>query len=107
MPLGLVVALATAVAVRDPHESGSWGLCPTYALLGVYCPGCGSLRGLHDLTQGSIAESIGHNALLIPGILFLLLAAFKRPGSRWATVWLVVFVVFTAARNIPGSVLAP
>ena len=106
-PLGFVVALAVAAAVRDPHESGSWGLCPTYALLGVYCPGCGSLRGLHDLTQGNVVESVGHNALLIPGILFLLFAAVKRPGSRWATIWLVAFVVFTAARNIPGSVLAP
>ncbi len=107
LPLGLVVALATAVAVRDPHASGSWALCPTNALLGIYCPGCGSLRGLHDLTQGRIIESVGHNALLIPGILFLLFAAFRRPGSRWATVWLVAFVMFFVVRNIPGSVFAP
>ena len=36
------------------------------ALLGVQCPGCGSLRGVHDLATGQVAEAVGHNALLVP-----------------------------------------
>jgi len=106
VPLSLVVALAVAVSVWDPHQSGSWAVCPTRALLGVDCPGCGSLRGLHDLVHGNVAESIGHNALLIPGILFLVYAVFRRPGSRWAVAWGIAFAVFTIARNLPGSPLA-
>ena len=54
----------------------------------------------------NLAESIGHNALLIPGILFLVYAIFRRPGSRWAIAWGAVFVVFTVLRNLPGSPLA-
>lgn len=106
MPLGLVLALAVAVSIRDPHRSGSWAVCPTQALLGLDCPGCGSLRGLHDLARGNVTEAVGHNLLLIPGVLFLLYAVFKRPGSRWALIWGVAFVVFTVARNLPGSPLA-
>lgn len=106
VPLGIVLAITVAVAVRDPHQPGSWLVCPTRALFGVDCPGCGSMRGLHDLAHGHIAESIGHNALLIPGILFLVYAVFRRPGSRWAIAWGVVFAVFTILRNLPGSPLA-
>jgi len=105
-PLGVVAALLVAVTIRDPHQSGSWLVCPTRALLGVDCPGCGSLRGLHDLGQGDIGAAMGHNILLIPGILFFVYAVFRRPGSRWAVVWGVAFVLFTIVRNLPGSPLA-
>lgn len=105
-PLAVVLALTAAVALRDPHRAGSWAVCPTHALLGIDCPGCGSLRGLNDLAHGRVSESIGHNALLIPGVLFLAYAALRRPGSRWAVAWGVAFTVFVVLRNLPGSPLA-
>lgn len=40
-----------ALAVRSPHEPGSWGLCPLYALTGLFCPACGVLRATHDLAH--------------------------------------------------------
>lgn len=107
LPLAVLLVAGVAVALRDPHQHGSWGVCPTYALFGVYCPGCGSLRGLHDLQAGRVAESVGHNALIIPAILFLAWTVFRRPGRTWSYVWLGLFLVFTVARNIPGSPLAP
>lgn len=106
VPLVIVLALTVAVSVRDPHAPGSWLVCPSRALFGLDCPGCGSMRGLHDLAHGNLAESVGHNALLIPGILFLVYAIFRRPGSRWAIAWGAMFVVFTVLRNLPGSPLA-
>lgn len=105
-PLAVVLTMAIAVSVRDPHQSGMWPACPTHALLGIDCPGCGSMRALHDLTHGHVAESIGHNALLIPGLLFLAYAAVRRPGSRWAIAWGIAFAVFVVLRNLPGSPLA-
>lgn len=107
LPLTALLAMTVAVTVRDPHQGGSWGVCPTYAIFGVYCPGCGSLRGLHDLAAGQVSESVGHNALLIPAIAFLLVAAFRRPGRLWSWFWLVLFLGFTVLRNLPGSPLAP
>lgn len=106
-PVLAVAALGALVSVRDPHVPGAWAVCPTYAALGVFCPGCGSLRALHDLVAGRFAESVGHNALVVPGLAFLLYAAFRRPGSRWGWLWLAVFGLFTLARNLPGSPLAP
>ena len=81
--LALVAALA-AVCVRDPHRPGSWAACPTWALFGVACPGCGSLRALHDIGQGRWLESIGHNRLVLPGIAVataVLLLRSPLPGS--------------------------
>ena len=48
--LGLGVALVAAV---DPHTSGRYPTCPFHAVTGLWCPGCGGLRAVHDLTHGS------------------------------------------------------
>jgi hypothetical protein len=107
-PLVFMISAAGLVTVRDPHVHGSWGVCPTYAILGVYCPGCGTLRGLHDLAAGQVSEAVGHNALLLPMVLFSIYAAVKGSVPYESSyVWLVVVVIFTALRNLPGSPLAP
>ncbi|HEY0229106.1 MAG TPA: DUF2752 domain-containing protein, partial [Mycobacterium sp.] len=53
----LVVASTTAACVAiwigdptTPH--GPLPVCPTEALLGIDCPGCGSLRMLYSLMHG-------------------------------------------------------
>ena len=51
---GLVAGLTLALHFRDPHASGSWGFCPWLALTGHYCPGCGGLRAVNDLTNGDV-----------------------------------------------------
>ena len=43
---------------RDPHASGSWGFCPWLALTGLYCPGCGGLRAVNDLTNGDLLGAL-------------------------------------------------
>lgn len=117
------LALTTlALHVRDPHQQGSWGLCPS-AALGVYCPGCGGLRAVNDLTNGDVAAAASSNLLLIA----LLPVAVVLLG-RWAyDSWTgrartlderrvrpvlialgVVALAFTVLRNLPaGSWLAP
>ena len=62
---------------------------------------------MHDLVHGDVVEAVGHNALLIPAIVFVLWASVRTPGARWSRLWLVAIVVFTVARNLPGSPLAP
>ncbi|MSO26662.1 MAG: DUF2752 domain-containing protein [Candidatus Nanopelagicales bacterium] len=49
----------------DPNEPGHYPLCPTRAVLGIDCPGCGLLRGTHDLLHGDVAGAIDNNALLV------------------------------------------
>jgi hypothetical protein len=123
-PVATVAGLAAttvALHLRDPHASGSWGYCPT-ALLGLYCPGCGALRAVNDLTNGDLAAAASSNVLLLlamPVAVFVLsrwtVDAWhgRRRGRTALSSWPVLAVgialatVFTVARNLPGSWLAP
>lgn len=117
-----LAAATLALHVRDPHVQHSWGVCPLYALTGIYCPGCGGLRAVNDLSNGHVGAAASSNLLFVvsvPVIVFLLgrWAWLSWQGSDGAVVpalsrrttiaVLVVAVVFTVARNLPGSWLAP
>jgi drug/metabolite transporter (DMT)-like permease len=119
---GGVAAAALALHLRDPHVTHSWGFCPLYAATGVYCPGCGSLRAVNDLTNGHLGAAASSNLLLvalIPVVAVLFgrwtLAswrgddvAFAPRLPRWVTIGMIAVVgVFWVARNLPGSWLAP
>jgi Protein of unknown function (DUF2752) len=113
--LGAVAAATAYVWAVDPHEPGHYPVCPTYALSGIYCPGCGMLRATHALLHLDLAGSVSRNPLAIPlfvGVVALYVVwvrASWRGRSlgwdppRWLPVALAVaFVAFTAARNVPG-----
>ena len=119
--VGRLAALAgTAVAtvyvgLVDPARGGAYPLCPSRLLLGLDCPACGGLRGLHDLLHGRLAEALGHNLLLpawlaVLGValgLWLLPPVARRPARALVVpprVGLVaggVLAAFTVARNVP------
>ena len=40
-------------------------LCPFHAATGLYCPLCGSLRGVGDLAHGHVMAALGSNLLLV------------------------------------------
>jgi hypothetical protein len=117
--VGLAVVTATAVlAVRSPYGSGSYGVCPLLAVTGLWCPFCGGLRAVHELTQADLAGAWAMNPLVVLGVPVLvlawgawLLAALGRQVPRsTAASWpawalLGVAVVFGVARNVPA--LAP
>lgn len=117
------LSLATlALRLRDPHEQGSWGFCPS-AALGWWCPGCGGLRAVNDLTHGQVVEGASSNLLLVALLPFAVAALFLWSIDRWrgrrprlnstqisvlAAVGLVVALAFSLVRNLPaGSWLAP
>lgn len=109
------LALTAYVAAVDPNQPGHFPVCPTYALTGIYCPGCGMLRATHDLTHGDLAGAMQRNPLapfLLLGLvgLFAIWVVARWTGRpvRWTpgrwTPWLLVggFLLFTVARNVPG-----
>jgi hypothetical protein len=66
MAVGGAALLGVAyLGAVDPNEPGHYPLCPTQALLGVDCPGCGGLRCVHALTRGDIVGALDHNALAV------------------------------------------
>lgn len=127
--LGVLGGAAALTWLRDPHVPGNLGTCPSLLLFGVYCPGCGSLRAIHDLTHGDLGAAFGHNVLVVPALLFVVGWAVWAIRPRWLAggldqiaqwwrqsalarlplVWglVVVLVAFTVLRNLPGSALAP
>lgn len=120
--LGGLAAAALALHLRDPHESGSWGRCPS-AALGFWCPGCGGLRAVHDLTDGRLADAASSNLLLVvllpvAAVVYLVWVAHRWRGETGPAdprllaggtrVLVVAAVGFAVARNLPaGAWLAP
>jgi hypothetical protein len=118
LTIGGLAAATVALHYRDPHESGSWGYCPS-AALGFGCPGCGGLRAVNDLTRGDVAAAVSSNLLLVllmpVAVVGLLVWTSDRgrgtrtrvpPAATWALV--VAAGVFTLLRNTPaGTWLAP
>jgi hypothetical protein len=119
---GGVAATTLALRLRDPHVSHSWGVCPLYYATGIYCPGCGSLRAVNDLTHGHLAAAASSNLLLVAlipvlGLLWARWTLVSWQGydahlvprvPRTLTIGLLVLVAaFVVARNLPGSWLAP
>ena len=119
---GIILAGVGAVSllIRDPHRAHTWGACPFHSVTGYACPGCGSMRGLRDLLTGHPVEAVGHNLLLIPALVWLVwwwIRATAEAGghhvggppssAKFCYALLVILAVFTVARNLPGSPLAP
>jgi len=101
------------IALVDPNESGRYPTCPTKALLGMDCPVCGTLRGLHSLSRGRVGQALDHNALLAVAVPFGLFMwgrwvrhALGRPMAplvlpRWLVPSAVVVgIAFTVVRNL-------
>jgi hypothetical protein len=116
--VGLAVAVVAAV---DPHTSGRYPTCPWHAMTGTWCPGCGGLRAVHDLTHGHLVIAMHENVLVVllaPSLLlWWLVVRLRRGGKRperlvlsaRGTVLIAgLLVVFAVVRNLAiGAALAP
>src|SRR5512142_2112767 len=116
----LVVAASTtlmcaAIWVGDPTTpNGPLPVCPTKALLGIDCPGCGSLRMLYSLMHGNVAAAARFNALGLVALVLLVWAygawTYGRVTGRRVKGWqhqrwaamatLLLVAVWFVVRNI-------
>lgn len=115
---GAAVAGLAWVAVSDPNQPGHFPTCPSLALFGVYCPGCGTLRALHALVHWRPVEAFWLNpalALALPYLAWSWLAWVLRvlevrPRRLLAPPWvlwtlLAALLAYWVLRNVPA--LAP
>jgi len=114
-------AVLALVALVDPNEPGHYPTCPFLALTGHWCPGCGTLRSMHAVTQGDVADAAGFNLLALASLPVLAVIWLRWARRSWLgaprarelpTKWLWVLVVlavgFGVVRNLPfGAALAP
>ncbi|MBY8876622.1 DUF2752 domain-containing protein [Streptomyces sp. PLK6-54] len=119
--LGGVGAAFGYVAAVDPNSPGHYPVCPLLHYTGLYCPGCGGLRGAYALAHGHLGTALECNAPAVAGYAVFavvwtawLVAALRgRPfepaltrAHRWA-FW-TLLIGFGVVRNLPfGAALAP
>ncbi|MGA9041207.1 MAG: DUF2752 domain-containing protein [Terriglobales bacterium] len=115
--LGVILATLGIAALRifDPATAGVFPPCLVHALTGWYCPGCGSLRALHQLLHGNVGNAFALNPLAVLALPFLAYGAASYasfviwgrylPRIFLPAVWIralcVAIVVFGIVRNIP------
>src|ERR1700739_1663411 len=108
--------VCAAVWLDDPTTPGGpLPVCPTKALLGIDCPGCGSARMLYSLMHGNLVAAARVNALGLVALVLLVWAylawTYGRvtgrrirgwQHQRWsAMVTLSLVVAWFVVRNIP------
>ena len=117
---GALILMAAAVLyVLDPREPGNYPVCPFLGLTGYHCPGCGTLRALHQLLYGNPMSALGYNLVTVLSLPFLgyafvvgALRAFRMPAPvslfiNSKLIWGLFFgiVTFWVLRNIPVETL--
>ena len=115
---GMFAAVAAGLAmlrVFDPATSGIFPPCPVHYLTGWYCPGCGSLRAIHQLLHGSLRAAWALNPLtvvLLPFLTYGLVsfALFEIRGrglpqplvrAVWIRALCAAIILFGIVRNLP------
>ena len=104
-----------ALAVADPTTPGGpTPVCPTKALLGITCPGCGTARMLYSLTHFDLTGAIRYNAIALVAVVLLAWAwvvwMARTMGTRlpsWTSwkwlphVTIAVLAIWTVVRLLP------
>jgi hypothetical protein len=117
--IGLSALAAGILFCFDPNSHGFYPICLFHRTTGLLCPGCGSLRALHQLMHGHLSAAFHFNPLLIVALPLVLyfgaLYALRtlrhdpvRPSFSAKWVWLFVGIglAFGVWRNLPGSPFA-
>jgi Protein of unknown function (DUF2752) len=118
---GIIVGM---LFVFDPATTAMFPPCPVRYLTGWYCPGCGSLRAMHQLMHGNLHAAWAMNPLTVIFLPFVAyglvshvlleirgraLPQFFIPASYIRALGVIV-ILFAIARNLPlypFNLLAP
>jgi hypothetical protein len=118
---GIVTMTATALLYLwrfNPATAGTsyYPSCPFHTLTGLNCPGCGTLRGLHQLMHGHLLTALNYNVLTVLMLPYFGYALFSyafvavrgrglrqpfiKPVYIKAFIW--IMMGFWILRNVPA-----
>jgi hypothetical protein len=111
------LATATVLYLFDPRLYSFYPTCLFHRTTGLLCPGCGSLRAVHELLHGHLRAAFQYNPLLMAGLPFLAVygAVILTPGVRkkgfklsrkWVWSIIALGLAISIWRNIPGCPFA-
>jgi|SRR6516164_1627079 hypothetical protein len=116
IPSGILIGLGliggAVLFWFDPARNDFYPTCLFHKTTGLLCPGCGSLRAVHQLLHGNLSSAFHFNALLVISLPLLLWFsarfAFKtsrhEPFScslKWVWVLITAGILFGILRNLP------
>jgi len=115
--LALLGSVVLALGAWYPESGRFLPRCLLHETTGLHCSGCGGQRAVHALLQGRVLAALGYNALLVLALPFVLYTGVRSAGAGWfgwklprlriraAWIWglLIVILLFTLARNLPGE----
>ena len=114
IPAAAVFMAAAILYSFDPSHFGFYPTCAFYKTTGLFCPGCGSLRAIHQLLHGHVLEALRFNSLLIVSTPFVVAITGLWFWRRWqhqpfaivikpSWVWIGggILLAFTLLRNLP------
>jgi hypothetical protein len=118
--VSLLLGMAAALMLYcfDPVHFHFYPVCIFHQTTGLFCPGCGTLRALHQLLHGQIAAAFRFNALFVltlPLVCgYLLRVALAQAAGRpaplirpaWLWLALAAMIVFGILRNLPHPAFA-
>ena len=121
--LGVFALLAGVAGIVlfcfDPRQYHFYPVCFFHQTTGLLCPGCGTLRGLHQLLHGHLAAAFRFNPMLVVSLPFLLWFGARYGlqkaenqsaslGLRPVWLWLMLgaVLVVSVLRNLPGTSFA-
>ena len=108
---GLAVSMVLVLLFwHRPAGQFFYPRCSFHTLSGLWCPGCGGLRSMHELLHGHWIAAARCNALFVVGgpvaIAWWLRRRRSRPeaaiGPRTVWVGFAIVVAFTVLRNLPA-----
>ena len=111
----LVLVGSGLLMAIDPASTNIFPPCPFRALTGCYCPGCGTLRGIHQLFRGDLLAALKLNPLMVLSLPFLgysmiakhiiELTHWRLPRpilpATWIWTLLGIIILFWLLRNLP------
>ena len=111
----LLAAACAVLYVFDPSRHAFYPRCPLHEWTGLACPGCGSLRAMHQLLHGHLRAAFAFNPLLVSILPFILWQMGERlyrgwrgkePRELFPSAWsgwaaFVVVLGFAVLRNLP------
>jgi hypothetical protein len=114
---GGIVAFGCAILFCfDPTQYHFYPTCIFHQTTGLLCPGCGSLRALHQLLHGHLVTAFRFNPVLVVSLPllagFAVLYSLKKQRceparplftSRWLWAMGIIFLAFSIWRNLPGA----
>jgi hypothetical protein len=112
----VLMACVALLYFFNPAQHGFYPTCIFFKTTGLLCPGCGTLRAMHQLLHGHIEAAFRFNALTVSCLPFAALGcvqvmrcrAAQKPALAWirpSWLWvgLVILIAFGILRNLPGA----